>query len=151
MPPRTDQLLSRTPPPPAPERLAALRALGGLELPVRGRSMLPLVADGARVWIVPLRRLPWPGDVVAFSGKDRRLVLHRVLGPIPHRGRLALLTQGDAAERPDPPVPPGRVLGRLAGGRCAPEAVRIPWQHRLRALGRYLGLVGRHLRPGRRA
>ena len=99
--------------------------------------MVPLLADGQTVEIAGARRYR-PGDVIAFASADGGLVVHRVIGYRPRRGRLLLQTRADASGRLDPPVEPARVLGRVRGPRVA---VR----DRVRALWRFarLGLGGR--------
>ena len=77
-----------------------------MRIRVRGRSMLPTLADGDHVDVSLAPATPRPGDVVLFL-ENGLPILHRVLST--KRGRL--LTQGDASPRPDPPVPLTRVLG----------------------------------------
>ena len=61
----------------------------------------------------PARRY-WPGDIVAFHTPQGRLALHRLLGYRLAAGRLACVTRGDRCSLPDPPLAPGRLLGRAA-------------------------------------
>jgi hypothetical protein len=49
--------------------------------------------------------------------RDGRLVAHRVRAWLPDQE--AWLLQGDALGRPDPPVRPAQVLGRVAGATRA--------------------------------
>ncbi len=78
-----------------------------MRIAVHGRSMLPALADGDEVEI----RLCNPsearaGDVVLV--RDGGLhIIHRLLA---RRGDL-VLTQGDGARWPDPPVSSERLLG----------------------------------------
>ncbi len=133
-----------------------LAAEAPLGVRVRGGSMAPLLADGDRVELAPVR-VPLPGDLVAFEAGDGdggRLVVHRVIGyRWGHRGAsggLACVTQGDASPAPDPPVPRRRLVGRVV----APAAVLPSPARRARALAafarlalaraaRALGLAGR--------
>lgn len=110
----------------------ALRAFledGDVTVTVKGLSMSPAFAPGQRV-TVSRRRFLLPGDVAVFT-LDGQLVVHRVLGIHPFRGRL--LAQGDAAPRADRLVPLADVLG----------AVRtpVPLRTRARALARGLRLA----------
>jgi len=94
--------------------------------------MTPGIPPGATVWVAP-RRVYLPGDVLAFRGRDGKLLLHRLIGWRPWQGRLHLVTRADAGDRPDPPLPPERVLGRAA--------VSVSWKQRLRAMAAFAGLV----------
>ena len=66
-------------------------------LPVRGRSMQPLLAWGTRILVAPAARVRI-GDLLVYE-RDGAIVCHRVLG----RHRRTLLTRADqggaAAER----------------------------------------------------
>jgi len=84
-----------------------------MRIVVRGRSMLPTLADGDEVEV----RLcagdeARVGDVVLVlqTGAPPVTVLHRVIA----RGPDSLLTQGDGVRWPDDPVPFDRVLGVAA-------------------------------------
>lgn len=124
--------------------LRQLAAQDPLELRVKGDCMTPLIADGDRVRVAP-RRCYVPGDILVFRGRSGQLVSHRLLGWYLERGRLRLLTQADRAPLHDAPLSPRQVLGRLVGGACRPEAVRIPIRHRLRAFARFLAHAWRRL------
>ena len=113
---------------------------------VRGHCMEPLVADGAWVRVDKAAPLYWPGDVVVVA-TGGRLALHRVIGGYRRRGRWRWLTQGDAAVRPDAATTREAILGKVAGGDCAPCLIHVPLRHRLRALGRFLAFCAR--RPAR--
>lgn len=78
-----------------------------MRIAVRGRSMMPALADGAEVEI----RLcdsseARVGDVVLVRDGDLHIV-HRLLA---RRGDLVLL-QGDGVRWPDPPISSERLLG----------------------------------------
>lgn len=122
---------------------AALRELAR-ELPlavtVRGECMAPRLRDGDRVAVAPARRY-WPGDIVAFHTPQGRLALHRLLGYRLVAGRLACVTRGDRCSLPDPPLAPGRLLGRAAVRPTARERARAAlalFALALRAAGRRL-------------
>ena len=52
------------------------------------------------------------GDLVVVELPDAGLVVHRLLWR-GWRGTAALRTRGDGSGRMDPPVPPGRLLGKV--------------------------------------
>ena len=102
--------------------------------------MRPLVEDGAKIELAG-RRFYWPGDVAGVALTDGRLAVHRVLGCLPWKGRLCLVTQGDHSGWHDAPVPTERVVGRVVGGECSERAVRVPLRDRLKAAARLGGIV----------
>ena len=99
------------------EGLRSLAADGGFDVAIRGASMEPRLPDGTRLH---LRRpgLLLPGDVVAIRSGERLLV-HRILGAAPRKGGWRLLTQGDAAPRPDGWLDPAGIIG-VADLPCPP-------------------------------
>lgn len=112
----------------------ACRALphgGRFRLLISGRSMEPVLRDGddveaERVLPDELRL----GDLVVVDLPEVGLVVHRLLW----RSRRGLRTWGDGSRRMDPPVAPGRLVGRvvaaLRGGTdVAPGALlrRAQW------------------------
>jgi len=84
-----------------------------VEIPVRGSSMRPMLQDGDRVRLAAVTEVNVRlGDVVlrvAPSGP----IIHRVVGWWPSRNGWRILTKGDGACRLDPPLPPGRLVGRV--------------------------------------
>jgi hypothetical protein len=143
MQPRSTRCSARSGPAPAhdapPARLlAALAAAVRLPLRVRGGCMAPALADGEIV-SVARRRVYWPGDVVAVAGPGGRLLVHRALGYWPGRDGLALLTQADAAARPDQAAPRDAVVGVVVRRGAARFGVRP--RERVRAAAR----LARHL------
>ena len=107
-----------------------------LRLRVSGQCMAPHLPDGA---IVEVRasRWYWPGDVIAYETARGQLLVHRVIGYRPGAGGLQLMTQADAGDVPDAPVPISSVIGKTSG--VAPVT-------RARAAGRFLRLAARRLR-----
>lgn len=101
--------------------------------------MSPTLRDGEEVEVRLDGAGVRPGDVVLFLDGGF-LLLHRVIA----LRRGALLTQGDGAARPDPPVPRSHLLGRALVPRRAALAMRRAAVERARALGR---AVIRALRP----
>ena len=112
--------------------LRSLAAAEGLRVRVSGQCMNPHLQDGMLVDLTPAS-VYWPGDVVAFVNEARRLVAHRVIGYRPGFRGLRLWTQADSASRPDAPVAPRLVLGRVV--------MPIPFVARCRAAQR----LARHL------
>ena len=139
LPGRSDLLLTSLAEPRRRDLDAALRSMaaeGGVELTVRGGSMEPGLAGGARVRVRRSRR-PLPGDVVVVRSGERLLV-HRLLGAAPRKGAWRLLTRGDAAPRPDPWVDAGDVIGVVD--------MACPLLVRLRSLAAFGGFVVRAAR-----
>lgn len=101
---------------------AIFTALQGLareapvEVRVQGDCMVPFFKDGDRV-LVSAARVYWPGDVLVLRAPDGRLLAHRLLGYRPWRGRIALVTRGDACVVHDFPISRTAVLGRIAAVR----------------------------------
>lgn len=88
---------------------------------VRGLSLLPAVPPGAVVEVEsPAVRRPRPGDLVVVDIGGAR-VCH-VLESGGEGGPW--VTRGLWAERPDPPVPPGGLVGRVIAVRVG--GLRIP-------------------------
>ena len=91
------------------------------ELPVYGNSMRPLLEDGDRVRVVPVR----PGDLrlgdVVVRLASTGPVIHRMVGWWPSRQGWRALTKGDGVCRLDAPGDPtgcvGRVIARVRDGR----------------------------------
>lgn len=78
-----------------------------MKIVVRGRSMLPTLADGDEVEVrLCAGTEARTGDVVLVM-QGRVTILHRVI----ERRAGSLLTQGDGVRWPDDPVPLERVLG----------------------------------------
>lgn len=86
------------------------------ESTVAGMSMGPALGPGSRIRIALVDRDRYEsGEVVAYLAGSQ-VVVHRVA----HRGRAAaargyLITRGDAALVPDPPVDHDRILGPVTG------------------------------------
>ncbi len=91
-----------------------LRSSGRLRLQVTGWSMLPTIWPGD---VLEIERADneevFQGDVVLY-GRDRRLVVHRLVKKERKAGADALTTQGDAVRLPDPPFSAGALMGRVA-------------------------------------
>ena len=74
-------------------------------LPVRGRSMRPLLSRGTRILVVCAARIR-PGDLLAYECEGA-IVCHRVLG---RRGH-ALLTRADQGGAEPELVMPAQIVG----------------------------------------
>ncbi len=94
------------------ELLAELLQRGeAVEFRARGGSMHPLIRDGDRLRIEPVRADQLRrGDVIAYR-RGARLLVHRYLGRWPDSGGLR--TRGDSHTRVEPPLDPSEVLGRV--------------------------------------
>ena len=99
---------------------------------VRGHSMRPSLQDGDEIEVA-LGAPVSPGDVVLFLDGTVP-TLHRVLSL--RGGRV--LTQGDAASRPDAPVDAARILGVARLPRRRALALRRSILESLRASVRSL-------------
>ena len=92
------------------------------DLPIRGKSMIPILNDGDIARVVHDKGDLKPGDIIIFR-KGWHLIAHRVLLQYnDESGRKLYITQGDRSKRPDPPVEEGEIIGRVVGvirgGRC---------------------------------
>ena len=77
---------------------------------VRGDSMAPALQDGDQVRIVPADPGELqPGEMMAYIDAGGQIITHRVVRV---EGE-AIITKGDNREQSDPPVPFGRVLGKV--------------------------------------
>ncbi len=119
------------------EGLRQLAADSALTVTVSGHSMEPHLPPGSRVEVRPQPRY-WPGDVLAFRDHRERFTTHRLIGYLPGRRGLLLVTQGDAMRAPDRPLAPERVLGRVGGGDCPRRVSHVPLADRLSAVLRFL-------------
>ncbi len=105
--------------------LLALGAEGATgELTVHGTSMLPSIADGDRVRLVPADTVRL-GDVV-LRRRGAALILHRVVGWWRVGEGWRVLTKGDGERALDPPADPGDMIGkavvRITAGQIEPLA-----------------------------
>jgi phage repressor protein C with HTH and peptisase S24 domain len=100
---------------------------------INGDCMQPLLHPGAQIEVCSARRY-LPGDIVVLLAPDGHYLVHRVLGVYRRKGHRKLLTQADAATRPDRADSPDRVIGRVCGGECDPRVMEIPLVHRLQAI-----------------
>ena len=130
-----------------PETLHRLRLLAtDTEIPVKisGSCMSPLIEDQATL-MVHSRSRYWPGDIITFLDRQGRLTTHRLLGIFPRNGTRYCLTRPDNHPHPDAAIAASQVLGRVVGGECRAEAIRIPWRARLLAMKHFAAAVLRHL------
>lgn len=107
----------------------------GVVLRVAGDCMEPEFDDQATVRLVQTRFYV-PGDVVAFHDpQNNRLVVHRFLGYVWHRGEWKLMVKADRGVKPDPLVAKSCVLGKSIARDG--EAYRVSPAKRLKAIGQY--------------
>ena len=139
---------------PGPPRAAASGAIHGvlrelsrdesIVVSVSGQCMLPWVEHGARVRVTAAKRY-WPGDVVVARSGQGGYLVHRVIGSIWRRGGLRVITQADAAARPDTAVVTQAILGRVTGGDCHVQARVVPLAHRVGASARFVTHIARYV------
>lgn len=93
--------------------LEVLRSFGEAKLAVTGASMLPAIWPGD---VLEVRQQSMaevlPGHIVLF-GREGRLFAHRVVEKTGRQDRAFLVTRGDCLGKPDPPVCPQELLGRV--------------------------------------
>lgn len=90
-----------------------LRSTGQVRIRATGWSMLPSIHPGDSFLIRSTsEEASSIGDLVLFS-RERRLFIHRVVGRIDGPEGGMLITRGDSMSRPDPPVKPAQLLGRV--------------------------------------
>ena len=94
-------------------------------LPVRGRSMRPLLSRGTRILVASASRIR-PGDLLAYE-REGAIVCHRVLG---RRGH-ALLTRADHLGAEAERVMPAQVVGIVVALERAGVVVDLTTRTRL--------------------
>lgn len=100
--------------------------------------MSPILPDGSVVGVRQVSESALRvGDIVLVDLPHAGLVAHRLLRWPPRPGRPAL-SMGDRCAGPDPPLPPGAVLGRVERVRLPSGAVRDLRSPRFRVLGAVL-------------
>lgn len=83
-------------------------------VPIRGRSMEPLIRDGEVVTVSPDLSSPLrPGEIVVVQAESGELLCHRLVTVGGGRQGTWVQTWGDAALLPDLPLPGSAVLGRV--------------------------------------
>jgi signal peptidase I len=103
-------------------------------VPIRGKSMIPILKEGDVARVVHDIRDLKPGDIVIFR-KGWYLIAHRVLLQFDDEsGRKCYITQGDRSKHADSPIEEceimGRVVGVLRGGSYRPVDFRQQKWHR---------------------
>lgn len=114
-------------------------------VPIRGKSMVPILKDGDIAKVVHDIRDLKPGDIVIFR-KGWYLIAHRVLLQYQDEsGRRFYVTQGDKSRRPDSPVEENEIIGRVVGvvreGRyLLVDCRQQKWYRKLTDINLYLKL-----------
>jgi signal peptidase I len=94
-----------------------LRSRWGLQLRVRGASMLPTLWPGDLLTIQSASfDQVQSGDVVLYQHEERFFVVHRVVSKARSRDNEPewfLIARGDCMSMPDAPIRPDRVLGKV--------------------------------------
>lgn len=97
-----------------------------LEIRMSGSSMRPALEDGDVITIEPVSETPLrAGDVVLYQSRYDTAVIHRVVRIDRSADERLVITRGDAALQNDPPVPIGRILGRVQLIERAGEPVEM--------------------------
>lgn len=119
---------------------------------ITGRSMRPLLRDGCKVVVGPVRSQVALGDILLFR-RDSAVIVHRVVR-LKRRGTDVLIrTKGDGTTRLDPgwikqTDAIAKVVGLVRGARVVDLESRL-WRclGRLLAVGSYaMGLTGEAIR-----
>ncbi len=128
----------------------------GISLPVtirlQGSSMEPLIRSGQDLaTIIPMDKMPVPGDVILFRRGEGDYVVHRVYQTDPEGSWLQ--TWGDNCLQPDAPIKPSAVLGLVVSVEKDGRQLRLDTlAQRKRGLAWLNSFVRRPLwRFGRRA
>jgi signal peptidase len=112
--------------------MAALLALwdelrarpGPFHLEMRGGSMWPAAPEGSVLAVEPCpASVLRAGELVTFR-RGCVVVTHRVIAIAPDG---CVIAWGDSLLRPDPPIPPGDVLGRARVVQRGPMLFRAPF------------------------
>jgi hypothetical protein len=75
--------------------------------------MIPALWPGDALLVEPVSGADVkPGQVVVFT-RDGRLFAHRLVGIVSVGGSAQVITQGDALDHTDPPLPVADLLGRV--------------------------------------
>lgn len=107
---------------------------------VSGKCMEPIFLDGG---IMKARHSNnyLPGDILVVALPEGRPYVHRLIGWYRYNEKTLYVTQADNVSVPDAAVEFSQIMGKICGGDCSSLAVRIPAQHRLRALLRFCKFI----------
>jgi signal peptidase I len=91
----------------------ALRAGREVRFAVTGSSMIPALWPGDALLVEPVSPGNVKGGQIVVFIRDGRLFAHRLVGTDAAGGSAQLITQGDAVDHADPPLPVADLLGRV--------------------------------------
>jgi signal peptidase I len=78
-----------------------------LRFQARGYSMSPFIKHGDIITVAPLKNSIKTGDVVAFIGNGKKLIVHRIIGKI----KNSFVIKGDNLSEADGVIPENNILG----------------------------------------
>lgn len=85
------------------------RASGRVQLQVTGASMVPTLWPGDLLTVRSCCPDELAPDSIIVFRQDQQLIVHRLI----HRIGNQIVTRGDARRRPDKPVEPSQIVGRV--------------------------------------
>lgn len=96
-----------------------------LRIPTVGSSMYPVSRSGDIITIRPTRAADVSiGDVIVYNA-GRRMVAHRLVSKRKENNQVVLICQGDTFMRPDPPIRPEQVLGKVVAVSRNGQTIRL--------------------------
>jgi signal peptidase I len=110
--------------------------------------MRPLIREGDLVNVIPTNYEQLRvGDIILArtARSNNHLLMHRLIRKFQRNGRPALVTQGDAAWYPDPPMAPDDILGKVLAVKRDKKLICLDrgWRRKLGwILGHLAFLIG---------
>jgi len=71
--------------------------------------MSPFIRNGDIVQVIPVKGKIHPGDIILYRSPHGGPIIHRVI----QRDKESIITKGDSLSKPDQPLLPKQVLGRV--------------------------------------